>query len=243
VTPPGHRRSLPPTDSSDDGSADPRLRAALHSGDAGSIAAALVDARLLVGVVALPGTEAASEGEMALALLESSSGARALPAFTDLDALARWRSDARPVARSARELAAAVQSEGLSALVLDVAGPVPWTLRADDVAALAVGYVPTGDTLAARRTVPTLQPPTWTPSPALDAACAGLEAYAVDLAQPGSRGTTPALGVVLPAGVPPAPLAERLLAVAGEPLDLLLLDGGHLLEARRHGRRLGGSRG
>ena len=239
MTPSGHRRSLPTTNSSDDGSADPRLRAALDAGDAGRISAALVDARLIVGVVALPGTEHASEGEMALALLESSSGARALPAFTDLDALARWRTDARPVPRPATELAAAVQAEGMSALVVDVAGPVPWTVRADEVAALAAGYVPAGEALAARRTAPTLRPPSWTPSPELAAACADVEAYALDLEQPGRRDVTPALGVVLPPGVAPAPLAERLLAAADGALDLLVLDDTRLREARQSGIRVG----
>ncbi len=238
MTPHGHRRSLPQTDSADRGSADPRLRAALDAGNAGEISAALVDARLLVGVVALPGTEHASEGEMALAVLESSSGARALPAFTDLDALARWRPDARPVPRRAAELAAAMPGEGLAALVIDVAGPVPWTLRADDVAALAAGYVPATEALAARRSDPRLLAPEWEPSPALLDACAGLEVYALDLELPDRGVRAPALGLVPPPGAAPVPLAERLLTAAGRPLDLMLLDGERLHEARRAGRRL-----
>jgi SseB protein N-terminal domain len=263
-------RNLPPTDSSDDGSAEPRLVAALESGDAGRIAAALVDSRLLVGVVALPGAEAASEGEMALALLESSSGARALPAFTSVANLARWRADARPVPRPASELAAAVRSEGLAALVLDVAGPVPWALRDGQVDALAQGYVPAGESLAARRADPVLHPPTWEPSSELLAACDGLEVYALDLEHPDlehpdlehphlehphlehpgpgpdrspgrSPGRSPALGVVLPAGSAPAPVAERLLAASAEPVDLLVLDAVRRQVARRCGRLLGGS--
>ena len=64
-------------------------------------ATALDSARLLVAVVALPGAEHASEGEMALALLESADGRQALPAFTGLDTLAAWSAQARPVPRPA----------------------------------------------------------------------------------------------------------------------------------------------
>jgi hypothetical protein len=234
-------RDLPRADSSDDGSADPRLEAALAAGDGGRIAAALLDTRLLVGVVALPGVEAASEGEMALALLESASGARALPAFSSVASLARWRSDARPVPRPTSELAAAVRTEGLSALVLDVAGPAPWVLQGDEIDALATGYVPAGESLTARRADPTLLAPSWEPGPGLLEACRGLEVYALDLDVPGrtpSRG--PALGLVPAPGVPPAPVAERLLAAAAEPLDLLVLDGLRQQEAQRCGRRLAG---
>jgi hypothetical protein len=209
------------------------------------VAAALADSRLLVGVVALPGTEAASEGEMALALLESSSGARALPAFSSLASLARWRPDARPVPRSAIELAASVRSEGLAALVVDVAGPVPWTVAGSEVDALASGYVPAGKRLAARRADPRLHSPSWEPAPELIAACRGLEVYALDLelAGPGPSSPpaiSPALGLVPPPGIAPAPLAEKLLAASPDPLDLLVLDPARQQEARRCGRRLGG---
>lgn len=232
-------KELPPSPPVDDGSADPRLAAALRARDAAAVAAALVDARLVVGVVALPGHEAASEGEMALALLEASTGARALPAFTDLAALAAWRADARPVPRTARELAAAVRSEGLAALVVDVAGPVPWTVRGPELDALVAGYVPAGDRWAVRRSAPALHPPSWQPSRELCAAAAGLEVYALDLELPEAPGRPgPALGLVLPTGVPPAPLAERLLRAADRELDLLLLEGDRLHQARASGTPL-----
>lgn len=239
-------KPLPPNAPADDGSADARLTAALEAGDNARIAAALVDTRLIVGVVALPGHEHASEGEMALALLEAPSGARALPAFTSMATLARWRSDARPVPRRAPELAAAVLAEKLDALVLDVAGPVPWTVRGDQVDALAAGYVPTGEGLAARRSEPRLLPPAWEPSPELVDAATGLEVYALDLELPDRGVRSAALGLVPPPGVPPVPLAERLLRAAGDlpdgrPLDLMLLEGHNLDEARRCGRRIGPS--
>jgi hypothetical protein len=225
----------------DDGSADPRLVSALAAGDRARVAAALVDARLLVGVVALPGEQAASEGEMALALLEAASGTRALPVFSSVTTLARWRSDARPVPRAARELAVAVRAERLAALVLDVAGPVPWTLEDEEIDALAAGYVPAGPALAVRRADPVLHPPTWVAGPGLVEASRGLEVYALDLELPGSGvSRLPALGLVVPHGTAPAPLAERLLAAASGPVDLLLLDAERLRIARTCGHRLGG---
>jgi hypothetical protein len=237
-------RDLPRgADSADDGSADPRLLAALESQDAARIAAALVEARLIVGVVALAGAEHASEGDMALALLQSRTGAQAMPAFTSLAALSRWRDDARPVPRPASELAAVVLGEGYDAMVVDVAGPAPWTLRGSDLTVLAAGYVLAGETLAARRSDPRLLAPTWVAAPDLLRACAGVEVYALDLELPDRGVRAPALGLVPPAGEPPVPVAERLLRAAGATpgggsLDLLLLDGTRLDEARRIGRRL-----
>ncbi|HEX4018319.1 MAG TPA: SseB family protein [Frankiaceae bacterium] len=103
----------------DVGAADPAVLAALASGDPSQILEALNDARLLVAVLALPGAEHASEGEMALALLESGDGAQALPAFTGLDALRAWNPDARPVPRPAREVIGYAHAESLAAVVID----------------------------------------------------------------------------------------------------------------------------
>jgi hypothetical protein len=232
-------RDLPRGAPPDDGSADPRLTQALASGDPGLVAAALVDTRLIVGVVALPGEEHASEGDMALALLEASTGARALPAFSSLETLGRWRSDARPVPRPAQELAAVALAEELAALVVDVAGPVPWTVRDADLEALAAGYVSAGTGLAARRSDPLLHAPSWKPNRELVEASAGVEVYALDIELPERPGTsTPALGLVLPDGVAPVPVAERLLAAADRPLDLLVVAGERLEGARRCGLRL-----
>ncbi len=112
------------------GAADPQLVAALAGGDAGAIVAALQNARLLVGVIAMPGAEHASEGEMALALLESADGERALPAFTGLDAMTAWNPQARPVPRAATEIFAYAQAESLAAVVIDPGAPhsqILWT--------------------------------------------------------------------------------------------------------------------
>ena len=107
----------------DSGEADPAVVAALASGDPVRILEALDSARLLVGVVAMPGEEHASEGEMALALLESADGEQALPAFTGLEAMREWNAGARPVPRPAREVIAYAHAESLAAVVIDPGAP------------------------------------------------------------------------------------------------------------------------
>ncbi|OPF80014.1 hypothetical protein VT50_0214905 [Streptomyces antioxidans] len=147
--------------SGDDGSADPRLTAALAAwADDRSaepeVLAALADARLLVPVVAILGeaevVESASRGasaegglrrekssDMAVPTLQAPDGRRALPAFTSLETLARWRPDARPVAVPLRQALEATAHEKADTLVLDLAGPVPYQLTGPALLALAEG--------------------------------------------------------------------------------------------------------
>ena len=113
----------------DDGAADPAVQAALTSYAAGlgsehAALTALAGSRLLVPVVAVL-AEADGEGgdkstEMALPTLVAEDGSRAILAFTSLDALKRWRSDARPVpVPAASAWLAGIQDA--SAVVIDVA--------------------------------------------------------------------------------------------------------------------------
>ena len=123
----------------DDGSADPGAVAALAAFAAGegsehAALAALATARLLVPVVATMGEESS---EMALPTLIGNDGRPALPAFTCLDALRRWRPDARPVPVPAPGVWQAAQETG--AVVIDVAGPVPLAVDGARLAALAEG--------------------------------------------------------------------------------------------------------
>jgi SseB protein N-terminal domain len=156
------------------------VRAALDAYAAGrgsehAALTALAASRLLVPVVALltAGEPAGQDGprrekasEMALPTLIGADGRAALPAFTCLDSLIRWRADARPVPvpaagvwQSAVQLAAkgpvtesrgpfghrGVQGgrppelAGASAVVIDVAGPVPFAVDGARLAALASG--------------------------------------------------------------------------------------------------------
>ena len=131
----------------DTGAVDPAAASALAAfarGEGSERAAltALDRARLLVPVVAML-TEAGpgggeKESEMALPTLVGNDGRRALLAFTGLDALARWRKDARPIpAEASRVWQAAVADD--CAVVIDVAGPVPLPVDGGRLAALAAG--------------------------------------------------------------------------------------------------------
>ncbi len=131
----------------DDGAADPAVLAALNAYAAGqgsehAALTALARSRLLVPVVAVlaeaddQGTEKSTE--MALPTLVAQDGSRAVLAFTCLEALTRWRSDARPVPVPAASAWLAGTQEA-SAVVIDVAGPVPLAVDGARLAALAAG--------------------------------------------------------------------------------------------------------
>lgn len=155
---------------SDVGAPHPPLTAALAAWSAdptpaaeARVHSALLDARLLVPVVAalLPGDDPEpgrpapeAAAQMSLPTILGRDGGVALPAFTSLDSLNRWRAEARPVPVSGADVCRAVLTEGCSALLLDAAGPVSFVLEGQPLADLAAGYVPVvaGDeaTLAAR---------------------------------------------------------------------------------------------
>ncbi len=138
----------------DRGAADPRVTAVLAAYQAGqaseqAVLAALAAARLLVPVIAvLPdgavGPEQRDPGkgdkdsEMVLPTLIGRDGRPAVLAFTGLDALARWRPDARPVPVEADRVWRAAIADGC-AVVIDVAGPVPLAVEGARLAALAAG--------------------------------------------------------------------------------------------------------
>jgi hypothetical protein len=131
----------------DDGAADPAVLAALtaYAAGQGSEHAALTTlarSRLLVPVVAVL-AEADEQGagkstEMALPTLVAQDGSRAVLAFTCLDALQRWRSDARPVPVPAAS-AWLAGTQDADAVVIDVAGPVTLAVDGARLAALAAG--------------------------------------------------------------------------------------------------------
>jgi SseB protein N-terminal domain len=151
-------------DPTDRGDADPQVAAALGAFAAGrgsehAALAALARARLLVPVVAVlaeaapaGGTAAGPGGaagparglrrektsEMALPTLLGSDGRRAVLAFTCLPSLTGWRPDARPVPVTAPQVWQAGTHEA-SAVVIDIAGPVPFAVDGARLAALAEG--------------------------------------------------------------------------------------------------------
>ncbi|MET7360316.1 SseB family protein [Streptomyces sp. NPDC005562] len=153
--------------SDDDGTADPRLAAALAAWskdrtEHGPVLAALAGARLLVPVVAVLGEveedhqgegEALHKGgggrrggglrrektsDMAVPTLKAGDR-KALPAFTSTEALALWDPAARPVAVPLPQALQAAVHEQADTIVLDLAGPVPYELGRSALLALAEG--------------------------------------------------------------------------------------------------------
>lgn len=126
----------------DHGAADPGVSAALGAFAAGhgsehAAMTALAASRLLVPIVA-----AASVGEhaseMALPTLIGKDGRPAVPAFTCAESMRAWQREARPVPAAAKAVWQAAV-EGASAVVVDVAGPVPFVVEGARLAALARG--------------------------------------------------------------------------------------------------------
>lgn len=140
----------------DRGGADPRVTEALAAYQAGqgseqAALDALAAARLLVPVIAVLGSEPVNvkqepvnvkhgdkDSEMVLPTLIGRDGRPAVLAFTGLDALARWRPDARPVPAEAGRVWRAAVADGC-AVVIDVAGPVPLAVEGTRLTALAAG--------------------------------------------------------------------------------------------------------
>jgi len=75
---------------------------------------------------------------MVLPTLIGRDGRPAVLAFTGLEALARWRPDARPIPAAADRVWRAAVADGC-AVVIDVAGPVPLAVEGARLAALASG--------------------------------------------------------------------------------------------------------
>ncbi|CAM5589959.1 SseB family protein [Streptomyces avidinii] len=143
--------------SDDDGSADPRLTAALAAWSEDrareqEVLAALKGARLLVPVVAVLG-EVETDPETGLKREKTSDMAvptlragdrRALPAFTSIASLALWDPAARPVAVPLHQALAAAAHEKADTVVLDLAGPVTYQLTGSALRALAEGRTDAG---------------------------------------------------------------------------------------------------
>jgi hypothetical protein len=111
----------------DVGAADPALTAALSSGDLAAVRVGMLRARLLVPVTAT--AEESTAVEMAVPRLVGADGRHALPVFTSYDSLRAWQAEARPVPMAGEQVLAAAVSEGYDAVILDVAGPVPFVLE------------------------------------------------------------------------------------------------------------------
>ncbi|MDS1269420.1 SseB family protein [Lipingzhangella sp. LS1_29] len=144
----------------DRGDADPQLRDALQAYTRGQasqrrVLTALGSARLLVPVVttsegsSATATDPTQHGDsghgssVAVPILVGNDGRRGMLAFTCVDSMRQWRPGARPVPVSVGEACQAACDEGADALVLDMAGPVPYTVEGYFLSVLAEqGTVP-----------------------------------------------------------------------------------------------------
>src|SRR5215467_2228765 len=132
----------------DDGAADPDVTAALGAFGSGTgsereALAALATCRLLVPVLAVLAAESGSpdsqkSSAMAMPTLIGLDGRRAIPAFTCVDSMRRWRDAARPVPAAAQRVWQAAAADSC-AVVIDVAGPVRLAVEGARLAALAGG--------------------------------------------------------------------------------------------------------
>jgi hypothetical protein len=150
-------RSIPdPGFAEDDGSAPDELAEALAAYDADAGAdgayertlAVLAGSRLLVPVLAVLGeVEVDADGlahdktsDMATVMMRGRDGRTALLAFTGEAAMHRWNRDARPVPVPTSRAAEAAVQDGAEAMLVDVAGPVPFVVETDDLRELAAGH-------------------------------------------------------------------------------------------------------
>ncbi len=133
----------------DRGDADPVVREALAAvGEEATTylnaVEALCAARLFVPVVATgddssDGPDPDRHAELAAVSVQADDGRRALLAFTGIDSLQAWEARARPVPGTLDDVCATVVEAEASALLVDVAGPVPFVIESDLVAELAQG--------------------------------------------------------------------------------------------------------
>jgi hypothetical protein len=151
---PHHQRTLADTPfPGDDVQADPRVRDRLAGvgSDPDSYlraVAALCTVRLLVPVVATTTVEGRTEAgpasdkeaEMAVVLLQTGDGRKAMVAFTGLDALTAWNSSARPVPVTLDLAAGSAKEEAAEALLIDVGTPHPLAIDGQLLDQLAAGH-------------------------------------------------------------------------------------------------------
>ncbi|MGK4579821.1 SseB family protein [Kitasatospora sp. HPMI-4] len=225
------RKNIPnPGFADDDGTADPRLTAALAAWAEDRAAEpelleALTPSRLMVPIVALLGeVETDANGlkhektsDMAVPVIEAADGRRALPAFTSLETMARWRADARPAPVAAPQAAMVAFSERADTLLIDPAGPVSYPLGGARLRAVAENrpYLP-----------PVQDPEVREALRALLAAEPAVLRAELRASAP-SAGTDAVLALALDPGAPVQETAQRLAAaLAGDALLRVRLNQG-----------------
>lgn len=138
----------------DDGSCEPALAAALEAYASGGrtadlerVVAVLASARVLVPIIAEldvagrgeHGQDVDKEASAGVVALEAPDGRKALPVFSSVETMTRWRADARPVPSYATRAALSAVQEGWALVVLDPGGPTTVLVPRPAVWALAQG--------------------------------------------------------------------------------------------------------
>lgn len=134
----------------DDGLTPPAMAAARERFIAGEaeeaqFVNALLGQRLFVPVLATGAADAEhgdSEADISLVSLTAPDGRRAMPAFSSVEALTAWHTEARPVAAEAERVMLAALAEEAELVVLDPGGaqlrsPLTYVIRRPAVEALA----------------------------------------------------------------------------------------------------------
>lgn len=133
--------------SNDDGSCPPDLAAVLATGkELGAVFEALRGQRLLIPLLAQLGeSEVGPNGlqvdksaELSIVAVATPNGGSAIPAFSSVAEMQKWRPDARPVPVGIEKLALAAVAEGHNQVILDPASHAIG-LRRPMLAALAQG--------------------------------------------------------------------------------------------------------
>lgn len=146
-------KAIPTSDfAGDDGRPDPDVVETLvkfrrREAPRSQVLLTLAAARLFVPVKALldsvdvmaDGHTVEKDSHMATVSIQTSDGRRGLLAFTSVDDLANWDRDARPVAAWGKSAAAAAQSEGADALLVDYGSDHMFVVEGDALVALASG--------------------------------------------------------------------------------------------------------
>lgn len=138
--------------SSDDGSADPELLAALTAfraggGDQAAVVDALRTARVLIPLVAEKGDEGVGAHglkvdktqELSIVTVAAPDGRKVLPVFSSVQALGRWDATARPIPVDAVRAALAASAEQTDLMVLDPTSETEFVVRRPAVWAIAQG--------------------------------------------------------------------------------------------------------
>ena len=139
--------------SSDDGSADPALIAALTSFRAGEsgqreVVDAYRSARLLIpllaekgdGGIGAHGLAVDKTQELSIVTVAAPDGRRVLPVFTSVDAMQRWDASARPVPADGVRTALAATADDTDLIVIDPGSSTEFVIRRPAVWAIAQGH-------------------------------------------------------------------------------------------------------